>query len=121
MRINNRTSLRTKAGTAAALAGCSVIQGGDAMRYRALVWWMLGALLAIGAGSQPAKADPYQWCAEYGGRAGGGGGTNCYFVTWEQCQAALSGNGGFCRRNLFYSGPNGDERRAHRGQRRRAE
>jgi hypothetical protein len=63
------------------------------------------ALAALGASIafQPAHADPYGWCAEYGTR-GGGGGTNCYFVTWQQCQAAISGNGGFCRRNLFYDG-----------------
>jgi hypothetical protein len=90
------------------------------MRYRAFALAMIGVLFTIGAVAQPAKADPYRWCAEYGGRGGGGGGTNCYFVTWQQCQAALSGNGGFCRRNLFYSGPDGDERPAHRGQRRRA-
>lgn len=50
-----------------------------------------------------AKADPYRWCAEYGG--GRGGATNCYFVTLQQCQAAVSGNGGFCRQNTFYTGP----------------
>ena len=47
------------------------------------------------------QADPYRWCADYGGR---GGGTNCYFVTLEQCRAAISGNGGFCRQNGFYDG-----------------
>ncbi|MBX9826695.1 MAG: DUF3551 domain-containing protein [Xanthobacteraceae bacterium] len=46
-----------------------------------------------------ASADPYRWCAEYGG-----GGSNCYFVTLNQCQAAVSGNGGFCRANPFYTG-----------------
>jgi hypothetical protein len=50
----------------------------------------------------PGRADPYRWCAEYGG--GRGGGTNCYFVTWEQCSAAVSGVGGFCRQNGFYDG-----------------
>jgi hypothetical protein len=60
------------------------------------------ALLAIGAASQPAHADPYRWCAEYGG--GRGGSTNCYFVTLQQCEASVSGNGGFCRPNGFYTG-----------------
>jgi Protein of unknown function (DUF3551) len=50
---------------------------------------------------QPAKADPYRWCALYGGRSGA---TNCYFVTHAQCMAALSGNGGFCNPNNFYDG-----------------
>jgi hypothetical protein len=35
------------------------------------------------------------WCAQYGSP----GGTNCGFYSFEQCQAALSGNGGFCYRN----------------------
>ena len=48
------------------------------------------------------QADPYRWYAEYGG--GRGGGTNCYFVTLEQCRATVSGNGGFCRQNGFYDG-----------------
>ena len=47
------------------------------------------------------KFDPYPWCAEYGS---GHGGTNCYFMTYEQCMAAISGNAGLCRANLFYSG-----------------
>ncbi len=45
-------------------------------------------------------ADPYRWCAEYGRP----GGTNCGFVTWEQCQDTLRRMGGFCVRNPFYTG-----------------
>jgi hypothetical protein len=60
------------------------------------------ALLLCGyAGT--AQADPYRWCAEYAGGQNGGG-TNCWFVTYEQCRAAISGNGGFCRVNTFYDG-----------------
>ena len=51
----------------------------------------------------PAKADPYRWCAEYAGGARGGN-TSCYFVTYEQCRASVSGVGGFCRVNGFYDG-----------------
>jgi hypothetical protein len=58
-----------------------------------------------------AQADSYRWCAEYGG-GGRGGGTNCYFVTFGQCQAAISGVGSFCRPNPFYTGS--DRRRSHR-------
>jgi len=74
------------------------------MRNMAVV---LGILLGGATGS--AQADPYRWCAEYGG--GRSGGTNCYFVTIQQCQAAISGNGGFCRPNTFYTGS--DRRRGH--------
>lgn len=60
-------------------------------------------LLFAGSIASPAQADPYQWCAIYGGDFGGGG-TNCYFTTLSQCQATLSGNGGICRRNTEYTG-----------------
>ena len=33
------------------------------------------------------------WCAHYRN-----GGTNCGFHSFEQCQAAISGNGGYCSR-----------------------
>ena len=59
-------------------------------------------LLAV-ATIEPAKADPYHWCAKYAGGSFGGG-TNCYFVTIEQCRATISGNGGFCEPNTFYDG-----------------
>lgn len=70
------------------------------------------AMLIASSVMGEAKADPYRWCAEYGG--GRGGGTNCYFVTIEQCRAAISGNGGFCRPNNFYTG---DDRPRRRGAR----
>ena len=46
------------------------------------------AILAAGALLDGAKADPYAWCAQYGGQTGG---TNCYFVTLAQCQATVAG------------------------------
>ncbi len=45
-------------------------------------------LVTVGA----ASADPYKWCAV----DSSGGGTNCGFVTIEQCRATISGQGGFC-------------------------
>jgi hypothetical protein len=60
------------------------------------------ALLAAGAFSGTAKADPYRWCADYGGRTGG---SNCYFVTLEQCRWTISGmSSSTCRPNPFYDG-----------------
>lgn len=61
-------------------------------------------LLAVGvlASADGAKADPYRWCAQYG--TSDDNGTNCYFLTLQQCQAAISGNGGFCTPNQFYNG-----------------
>jgi len=67
------------------------------------------AVLIAGSLTDQAKADPYRWCAEYGG--GRGGGTNCYFMTLGQCRAAISGLGGFCRPNTFYTGDDRPRRR----------
>jgi uncharacterized membrane protein len=61
------------------------------------------AILIAGSAAGGAKADdPYRWCAE---NMGGEGATNCYFVTLEQCQAAVSGAGSFCSLNSFYDDP----------------
>jgi len=57
----------------------------------------------------PAAADPYMWCAQFNIS----GGTNCGFVTYEQCRAAISGMGGICTPNPFYTGP--DQAPARRG------
>jgi hypothetical protein len=57
----------------------------------------------------PAAADPYRWCAVE--RTGG---TNCGFTTIEQCRATVSGIGGFCQPNSFYTGP--DKTPAQRSQ-----
>ena len=68
------------------------------------------ALIAVTGGvlgTPTAHADPYRWCAVYGGK--GGGGTNCGFVTYEQCMATVSGSGGFCNVNLVYDGKPFDE------------
>jgi len=66
----------------------------------------LAALVALFAASalDPARADPYRWCAMYGGGGDDDIGSNCYFMTLEQCQAAVSGVGGFCMPNQFYDG-----------------
>ena len=52
----------------------------------------------------PASAlpyDPYPWCALYSNDEGGG--SNCGFLTIEQCRATVSGIGGFCVPNQFYN------------------
>ena len=60
-------------------------------------------VISVGALAQPANAQGQnsRWCAEYGR---GHGGTNCGFSSYEQCRAAISGNGGFCYRNPQYGG-----------------
>ena len=62
---------------------------------------LLAVLALVSVFATPVHADPYRWCADYSGGRGGGG-TNCYFMTIQQCRAAISGVGGFCRENGFY-------------------
>jgi hypothetical protein len=71
-----------------------MLAGLAAAGFAALVFFSAGAT----------GAEPYRWCAFYsGGRDGGG--TNCGFVTLEQCRATISGIGGYCQENLLYAGP----------------
>lgn len=62
---------------------------------------LTAALCTVPASAQQGGYRLYPWCAYYGGM-GRGGGTNCYFSTWQQCQLAISGNGGMCAVNPFY-------------------
>ena len=55
-------------------------------------------ILAASSAFDAAQADPYRWCADYT-VLGGIGARNCYFVTWDQCRAAVSGVGGMCVEN----------------------
>lgn len=68
---------------------------------RIVVAVLAGLIVGTFTTAGTAKADPYRWCADYGMQ---GGGTNCYFLTLQQCQAAISGMGCFCRENGFYDG-----------------
>jgi hypothetical protein len=70
-----------------------------------LATFLLMAVLAPSAARAYEKPyDPYPWCAEYGGNRGDGG-TNCGFLTLEQCRAAVSGVDGYCEPNQFYNSP----------------
>jgi len=73
------------------------------------------AIAAMAALARPAAAIEYPWCAQYGGNDDGG--RNCGFVSFEQCMETIRGMGGFCERNLFYTGPT--ERPAKRARKHR--
>jgi hypothetical protein len=62
---------------------------------------VVGFVISLSSITSSATADPYPWCANYGTP----GGTNCGFVTIEQCRVTISGMGGFCEPNQFYTGP----------------
>ena len=61
----------------------------------------LAALAAVVPRS--AEAEIYRpWCAQYYGF--GGGGTNCGFISYEQCMMTAQGAGAWCVQNPWYSG-----------------
>ncbi len=67
------------------------------------------ALAALSFTSVDARADG-AWCAR-----DTKGGTNCGFHTFAQCQADISGIGGFCSPNPFFQSYNrGSSRDARR-------
>jgi hypothetical protein len=79
-----------------------------------LILLFVGALLCSSfANPSKSVAASYPWCAYYGMDFGG---VNCGFSTYEQCMAALSGNGGYCGTNTQYQPSAGaySPRRAHR-------
>jgi hypothetical protein len=68
-----------------------------------ILLFVLGIFVVIAGINTHAEAQNYPWCAYYGTP----GGTNCGFTTYQQCMAALSGNGGFCNQNTQYQPPAG--------------
>jgi hypothetical protein len=59
----------------------------------------IATLTAIAAPSARAEVE-YPWCAYYGHF--GTQATNCGFTSLRQCQATVSGIGGYCGRNPRY-------------------
>lgn len=60
----------------------------------------IGVFVGAGLLSTGAHAQNYPWCAIYSGNMGGA--RNCGFSTYQQCMAAVSGNGGYCALNNQY-------------------
>ena len=74
------------------------------------------ALLVLGSLTAPATAQTnYPWCSNF---ADGFGGTNCGFVSYEQCMATVRGSGGYCDKNDTYrpqaGAPGGGAASTHR-------
>jgi Protein of unknown function (DUF3551) len=60
------------------------------------IWFLACWFLAFASGP-PARAqhsEDYPWCAIYAKD----GDTRCFFTSYEQCMATVSGIGGFCQR-----------------------
>ena len=53
--------------------------------------------------TQPSNAQSaysYPWCSLGGSR--GSNALSCYFTSWEQCRATMSGRGGNCVESPYY-------------------
>jgi len=59
----------------------------------------LNVIAATTLFNTPTKAQNYPWCAIYND---GSGSKNCGFASFQQCQADVSGIGGFCTQNSTY-------------------
>jgi hypothetical protein len=81
----------------AMIAKFSAVRRSNAAKKIAL---MFGISTLIGLAGTAAHAQNYPWCSQYSGSMGGS--MNCGFTTYEQCQANVSGIGGFCIRNDTY-------------------
>ena len=60
--------------------------------------FMLGVFAAIVCIEKHAEAQNGQWCAYFD--AGGDGGTNCGFESFQQCLDTVRGMGGSCSPDL---------------------
>jgi hypothetical protein len=81
---------------------------------RALILLATIGLAVVGA-TRPAAAQSaydYPWCAIYGDKSGA---QACYYKTYSQCMATMTGIGGTCIRSPYYRG--GDAPRHERRRR----
>ncbi|TAK50032.1 MAG: DUF3551 domain-containing protein [Xanthobacteraceae bacterium] len=61
----------------------------------------LGLAVAFGFSASPARSETvYPWCANGGGDTAS---PTCSFVTWNQCEAAITGESATCFQNPEYS------------------
>jgi hypothetical protein len=72
-----------------------------------LVLFTFSIIVATTVLNTPTKAQNYPWCAIYSGGGAAGGGTNCGFLTSQQCMETARGLGSFCYRNTQYVPPPG--------------
>jgi Protein of unknown function (DUF3551) len=73
---------------------------------------LTGAALIAGMQAGHAQsAYDYPWCAIYTNRSGA---QACYFASYEQCMATMSGISGTCIHSPYYRGPQRPERHTRR-------
>jgi hypothetical protein len=75
---------------------------------------VVAAVLATAPASAQSAYD-YPWCGIYTSNAGPGGAQACYYKTYAQCMATMSGLG-YCTESPYYRGPREPSRRRDRRQ-----
>jgi hypothetical protein len=82
---------------------------------RLLTLSLVVAACALAGASRTATAQSaysYPWCAKYYGKLEG---TSCYYKSYQQCMATVSGIGGYCYESPYYRADvNGGARRSRR-------
>jgi hypothetical protein len=73
---------------------------------------VLATLLAAAPASAQSAYD-YPWCGIYTSNMGPGGAQSCYYKTYAQCMATMTGLG-YCTRSPYYRGPSEPARRRAR-------
>jgi uncharacterized protein DUF3551 len=68
-----------------------------------LLFLVAAALFGDIQSASAQSAYSYPWCSRYFKR--GGGGMSCYYTSYEQCMATVSGIGGYCFQSPFYQAP----------------
>jgi Protein of unknown function (DUF3551) len=58
------------------------------------------ALAAVTIPAAAQSSTSFPWCMK-----GARGGTSCYFHSYQDCAATVSGLGGWCIRNPYHRGP----------------
>jgi hypothetical protein len=82
----------------------------------AVISLVVGSAAVLGGlgESRAQSAYDYPWCAVYTNRSGA---SACYYRSYQQCMATMSGIGGYCRQNPGYRGGAYEERRPRRNYR----
>ena len=74
---------------------------------------LVAALLAAAPAAAQSAYD-YPWCGVYTSNAGPGGAQACYYTSYAQCMATMSGLG-FCTESPYYGhGPRSDRQQRRR-------
>jgi hypothetical protein len=70
-----------------------------------------GLFAAAPASAQ--SAYDYPWCGVYTSNQGAGGAMSCYYASYGQCMATMTGLG-YCTQSPYYRGPGEPPRRTRR-------